>query len=516
VTPEQRRRVRELYLEAVDHSPARLQQWLAERIDDAAVLEEVVSLLKRRARPGPSRPDAAPRSPGTPEPGLPPGQRVGPYEIVAEAGRGGMGRVYRAWDTRLQRTVALKSLAGRSAADPSRRKRLRREARAAAGLSHPGICTVYALEETNGDLFLVTEFLEGATLREEIACGPRPSSLDVVRTAHELASALGSAHAAGVTHRDLKPENVMRSRDGRIKIFDFGLARIERPVGVGASPISLVTEQGTIIGTPAYMAPEQLLGQPADARSDVFAFRVLMYEYACGEHPFRAATPVVRLGRVLEATPEPLERRRPDLPRSVTAVIGRCLRKAPEERFADAAEILRRLDEASDASSSALAPDARPTPLDLRWWRVHQVVVIGLYAVAGLFAWLVKQWRAWSWWPGLTVDVFIGIGIVAAIAALLRAHLLFTERVRRQALPSQRKRLEPITLVLDLVSAVGIAADGLAIVASRAVAGVLIAAFGAGVALARLVLEPATTEAAFGALRRGSDRIDQGSPAARR
>src|SRR5207247_1172829 len=159
--------------------------------------------------------------------------------------------------------------------DPAHRERLRREARAAAALTHPAICTVYALEELDEGLFIATEFVDGHTLREDMSSGgPRPAG-EVVRTARELAGALAAAHAKGITHRDLKPENVMRTADGRLKILDFGLARIDTPDASPSAGRPLATLPGVLLGTPAYMAPEQLNGQPADARTDVFAYGVL-------------------------------------------------------------------------------------------------------------------------------------------------------------------------------------------------------------------------------------------------
>ena len=153
---------------------------------------------------------------------------------------------------------------------------------------------MYALEEVGGDLFIATEFVDGHTLRDEIASGRRPSADTILATARELAAALATAHAKGITHRDLKPENVMRTAEGRVKILDFGLARVETPEAAerGASRVRvLATRPGMIVGTPGYMAPEQINGQPADARTDVFAYGVLMYQFSCGEHPFAAASP---------------------------------------------------------------------------------------------------------------------------------------------------------------------------------------------------------------------------------
>ena len=195
------------------------------------------------------------------------GTDIGPYRIVEEIGRGGMGVVYDAEDTRLRRTVALKALPAEYARDPVRRERLTREARAAAALTHPSIATIYALEEHDGSLYLVSELVRGQTLRDELARGPLPPER-LLPTLIELASGLAAAHAAGIVHRDFKPENIVRCLDGRVKILDFGLARL-------AANETRLTQTGTALGTPGYMPPEQLAGQDVDARTDVFAFGVV-------------------------------------------------------------------------------------------------------------------------------------------------------------------------------------------------------------------------------------------------
>ena len=360
MTGDQWRQVRELFEAAVETPPTDLAGWLTARSADAEVRGEVLSLLDHHSRAGEflSQPagDLAELLQETPP--LERGQTVGPYRIDAEVGRGGMGRVYRARDTRLNRTVAIKALPSDLTTDPSQRERLRREARAAAALSHPGICTVHALEEVDGALYIVTEYIDGRTLDDELAGGERPSVPQVLDTARQLAAALAAAHAAGITHRDLKPSNVMRTVDGRIKILDFGLARQFDAAWAGGAP--LVTQAGAVVGTPAYMAPEQLNGQPADLRTDVFAFGVVMYEYATGRHPFDAPTPLARAGRVLAAAADPLTSLRGDLPVGFTTAIERCLAKAPDERFASALDVVGAL---IDASPSHGPVGSRPSPL---------------------------------------------------------------------------------------------------------------------------------------------------------
>ena len=488
----------ESFEEALALPPDQVDAWLRERETNLAVREEVASLLEHHSRAGMflESPIGDLGDLVDAEPTLAPGQQIGPYAVVREAGRGGMGRVYEATDARLGRTVALKALPSDVAHDPAKRERLRREARTLAALTHPGICTVYALEEFGGELYMVAEFVEGETLRDEIDREPRPTSARVVAVARELAAALASAHAKGVTHRDLKPENVMRAVDGHLKVLDFGLARVDAATSLAGH----VTQPGALLGTPAYMSPEQLNGQPADARTDVFALGVLLYEYACGAHPFEAGTPLARAGRVLEAVPEPLGRRRADLPVVLTEAIDRCLRKAPADRFATACELHAELERIVDRpvqlrddgrAARALVGEPAETH-DARWWRRHQLVLVGLYLVASVLAWQVKEWH-----PGAASVVFLGTGFAATFGGVLRSHLWFTERTNRTALAQERGRLAPVTLATDLTLACALAGDGLVLAPTRPVMAVLVLGLAVGLGLARLVLEPATTRAAF-------------------
>ena len=489
MTPEQQRRVARVFEAAVDLDASRAGTFVAaEAADDAAVRDEVLSLLASHSRVGAflQQPiaDAAPEL-FADDPALPPGTTVGPYAIVRELGRGGMGRVYLATDSRLGRTVALKALAPELLRDPAQRERLRREARAAASLSHPGICTVYALEEVGGELYIATEVVDGHTLRDEMASGPRRSR-DVLATALELAAALAAAHAAGVVHRDLKPENVMRTRDGRLKILDFGLARIEPArSAAGLLADAPVTHSGIVAGTPAYMAPEQIEGGSVDARSDVFAFGVLLYEWACGVHPFAGASPLATVARVLEHDAQPLAVRRPDLPAGLSDVIARCLRKRAADRFGSAAEIVGALKATADATG---APPAT------RWWRTHQLVVAVLYIVAAVLAWQIKEWVE----TPLTVALFIVLGGVATVGAVLRGHLVFTDQMNRAHLTVERRRTRRAIVLIDFVLAAMLMLDAIATGGIRALPAVFALSLAVGVSLASVVLEPATTRAAFG------------------
>jgi serine/threonine protein kinase len=490
-TPGEWRRVRELFELALEQDPADVHRWLEQQTArEPEVRREVLSLLAHHDTAGSFL--AEPLGERAPDlfledDGLKSGTVVGAYTIVREIGRGGMGRVYLASDSRLGRNVALKALPPSLAADASRRERLWREARAAAALTHPGICAVYAFEEIDGSLFIASEYIEGQTLRAEIAGGRRQAPHEVLETARELAAALASAHARGITHRDLKPENIMRAADGRLKILDFGLARVDDAFDRAVNPpfAARATEPGVLVGTPAYMAPEQLNGQPADSRSDVFSFGVLLYELASGVHPFEGGTPIAVAARVLESEAQPIDTLRPDVPAALASVIARCLRKAPAERWPSAVDVALAL--------------ARPEEMLRRsdrltaWWRTHQLIVMAVYCGATVIAWQIKE-RV----HGLADPAFIAIGIAAALNGVLRGHLLFTEWMNRPAMAAERARAEPITLAVDLVMALVLAACGALVMPGRPLAAMLTIALATGIVLARTVLEPATAAAVFG------------------
>jgi serine/threonine protein kinase len=480
---EKWRRVRELFEKALIEQPDNIDGWLErEAPDEPDVRAEVKELLDHHHHSGEFLGEpVADRFPEllNDEPNHEPGHVIGPYTIVRELGRGGMGRVYLARDTNLGRAVALKAVAPHLTRDPSHRERLKREARTAAGLTHPGICTVYALEEHDGELFIVAEYIEGRTLREEIASGQRPTPTEIARTARDIAAAIASAHARGVIHRDLKPENVMRTLDGRVKILDFGLAWIELADEMSGPPI---TKTGVIVGTPGYMAPEQLKGQRGDMRVDVFAFGVVLYEYACGVHPFAAESPLGMAARVLESVAAPLDGLCPALPLQFVAVIERCLQKPPGDRYGSAIEL-------AGALSATELPQSRPA---IRWWRMHQAVVILLYFLAAAVAWFVKEWQ-----PGTPLVVFGVVGVAAVVAGFFRGHLLFVERMNTRAFHAERRRTDQVTVIVDLLIGAALLADAALLSADRPLAAVLIAGLGVGIALARLIVEPATSDGAF-------------------
>ena len=264
----------------------------------------------------------------------------------------------------------------------------------------------------------------------------RPSIQMIVSTARELASALSSAHAKGITHRDLKPENIMRTPEGRIKVLDFGLAHIETTPGGTAATLT-TPMPGGIIGTPAYMSPEQIEGRTAGPAADVFAFGVLMYEWISGRHPFQAGSALATLARVLDSTPDPLSSHAP-VPKWLSDVIERCLRKPANERFSSAAELLQAFDHPAIAE-----PPARRSST---WWRTHQVVAIGLYTLATAHAWQIKEWlrEPTSLW------VFVVMGIAGSVGGIIRGHLVFTDIMNRPHLASELARTQRVRLFTDL------------------------------------------------------------------
>jgi predicted Ser/Thr protein kinase len=487
VSSEFWRRVRDLFERAVDVPASDVDAWLSREEQDPRIVAEVRSLLSHHTGAGTflegSITERVPDLIGE-DTAFSGGAVIGPYVIEKEIGRGGMGRVYLARDNRLGRRVALKVLPPQLVGDAAQRERLRHEARAAASLTHSGICTIYALEEIDGHVVIVAEYIEGRPLRDEMTPATRRSPRELLDIARELAAALAAAHARGITHRDLKPENIMRTSNGRLKILDFGLALVE-PLADDGVTMMRMTSPGTLVGTPLYMAPEQLEGGAVDVRTDLFALGVVLYELATGVHPFEAKSGMALAARILESEPRPIAAIRDDVPRQLAAVIERCLRKRKEDRFASAGDVLLAL----------AAEDLRPAgAASAVWWRNHMAVVLFLYLIAAAAGWQMKEWHR-----GLASVAFIAIAILATIGGVLRGHLLFAERTHdRSDFLQELRRDGTVLMVVDLIVSALLLAEGLWTAQTRSVFGALIAGLGVGIALARLVLERSTTRAAFG------------------
>ena len=323
------------------------------------------------------------------------GTRLGPYEVLAPLGAGGMGEVWRARDTRLARDVAIKVLPDHFANDPKALRRFESEAKAVAALSDPNILSIFDVGETNGIHYAVTELLEGATLRALVARGPVPVKR-TLEIACQVAEGLAAAHEKGIVHRDVKPENVFLTKDGHVKILDFGLARHETtfrdPNDTHSPTLSEFTEAGTVVGTVAYMSPEQASGKPVDHRSDQFSLGTVLYEMLARKRPFGGATTAETLTAIIREEPEPLSRTAPSVPASVRWIVERCLAKVPAERYDSTRDLARELSSnrthLSEATSGS-APSASAAPVVRRLGRpvllgVLAAAVVGATLAAGL------------------------------------------------------------------------------------------------------------------------------------
>ncbi len=288
------------------------------------------------------------------------GSRLGPYEILAPLGAGGMGEVYRARDTRLERTVAIKVLSSHLSASPEVRQRFEREAKTISQLSHPHICALYDVGREGETEYLVMEYLEGETLSERLLKGPLVLE-QVLRYGIEIADALDKAHRQGIVHRDLKPANVMLTKSG-VKLLDFGLAKALAPVSSASQFTALptqaapITREGSLLGTLQYMAPEQLEGKEADARTDVFAFGALLYEMATGKKAFSGATQASLIGAILRDEPRPVSHVQPLSPRAFDRVVKTCLAKDPDDRWQTARDVGLQLAAIQQDRSEIAAP----------------------------------------------------------------------------------------------------------------------------------------------------------------
>jgi Tol biopolymer transport system component len=340
---------------------------------------------------------------------IPSGTRLGPYEIAAPIGAGGMGEVYRARDTRLGRDVAVKVLPAHLAGDPARRERFEREARAVSALNHPHICTLHDIgSETFGDRrvdYLVMEYVDGESLADRLVSGPLPPA-EVLRFAAEIADALDKAHRKGIVHRDLKPGNVMLTRSGA-KLLDFGLAKLQEPAGPGSAAAGAagasvlptttrnLTAEGTIVGTFQYMAPEQLEGRDADARTDIFAFGAVLYEMATGRRAFEGQSQASLIAAILKEQPRPIADLQPLAPPGLDRVVRACLAKDPDERIQTAHDVRLQIDWLREATAAASGTTGDPgsshaglpaAGAALYWlWRAAALVLLAATAV---LAWL--------------------------------------------------------------------------------------------------------------------------------
>jgi serine/threonine-protein kinase len=503
LTPEEWRQAKALFEVALQRDPGERDGFLDEACaGNPRLRAEVASLIGAHERAGdfieaPAFEAAAHLLVDDPAGSSLENRTIGPYLVRHEIGRGGMGVVYVADDTRLSRRVALKALPPGAGREPGRRERLRQEARSVAALSHPGIATVYALEEIGGELYLACEYVPGQTLRTLIRGGPLPRA-QVVEIAGQLAHALVAAHAHGVVHRDLKPENVIRTPAGVVKILDFGVARIENLASVR------LTHNEAMLGTPGYMAPEQIRGPDADFRSDLFSLGVIVYEMASGSNPFEAETATATIARILESDVAPLSDGSA-IGAKLDQIVSTCLRKDPSERYgstlaleSDLEQLTRDLSadrdrEATDRQSPAAKRNNPRVLTPRRWWEIHQLAVSSTYVLM-----MYPAWRVRAWLPQPVGMLFLfGVLSCAVVGTSLRLHLWFTARYYAGELSAQRARALPWIRWCDAGFAVSLFLAALAIGTSHSEVATLLMTVSIAVVVASFMIEPTTTRAAF-------------------
>src|SRR5262245_10218113 len=306
------------------------------------------------------------------------GMKLGPYEIVAPVGAGGMGEVYRARDPRIGRDVAVKVLPAAFSKDPERLRRFEQEARSAGVLNHPNILAIYDVGMHDGAPYVVSELLAGENLRDRLKVGAVPPR-KAIELAIQVAQGLAAAHEHGIVHRDLKPENLFLTRDGRVKILDFGLAKlttVDRNAGAGPSAPTMGTDTGpgTVWGTVGYMSPEQVRGQAVDHRADLFAFGAILYEMLSGKRAFQGASPADTMSAILKEDPPELTRSAEGIPPALERLVFHCLEKGPGERFQSARDLAFDLGQISGVSGTQ----------SISVGRAQRSGVRGILTVAGL------------------------------------------------------------------------------------------------------------------------------------
>ena len=490
MTAERWQRINEIFHAALELDPAQRESYTRTQAgSDTEILREVQSLLDSHRRTNGCL-DLPAWAVGAEllidrEPDLG-GTAIGKYRIVREIARGGMGVVYLARDEVLDRLVALKSLPAEYSEDASRRDRLVREAKMAAQLEHRAIATVFELLEADGRFFIVSEYVNGVTLRHELEDGPLPPG-HLIGTLTEIAAALAAAHARNIVHRDLKPENIVRREDGQIKVLDFGLAK--RVTGSVTS--TNLTLPGIVAGTPGYMAPEVLANKEADSRSDIFVFGVIAWELATGEHPF-GKNPNSQMARLHDLTAgNEVTLNGPLSVRGLDAIVRRCMRRLPQDRYETVDALLHDLRKLQTHEISH-APLAASQAQGLWWWQFHQRVTALVVAATPVVAWLVREWvgRPTGTW------VFYLVLALATTSVMLRLNLLFTSFVHRSTVGLHRRHLFPWIAGSEAVLAVTLLASAAIIAPAHEATAALLMSLTIIIGASLVVIEPNTTRGA--------------------
>ncbi len=411
---ERWREIERLYYAALERAPDERAAFLAEACaGDESLRREVVSFIAASDRIGSFLEPPADAVAAAPLATAPPpsmiGQTLTHYRIVSLLGKGGMGEVYLGEDTKLGRKVAVKLLPARFTQDAQRVRRFEQEGRAASALNHPNIITIYEIGQVEHNCYIATEYIEGRTLRQQMA-GGRLKLSEALDVAWQVASALAAAHAAGIVHRDIKPENVMVRPDGLVKVLDFGLAKLaeqtapapeSRPEAMidSQAPTEgrLSTESGLVLGTASYMSPEQARGQKVDARSDIFSLGIVLYEMLAGRAPFAGVNALDVIGAILNQEPAPLRQHLPDAPAELQRIVSQALRKDREQRYQRSKDLLLDLTELRrelERDPPTLAPAHLPVlPAPGRWRQQVLAASLALLVVMALGCWFA--WREW-------------------------------------------------------------------------------------------------------------------------
>lgn len=454
------------------------------------------------------------------------GQALGHYRIEAKLGEGGMGVVYRAFDSHLERPVAIKVLRTDANTSPERRRRFQQEAKAASALNHPNIVHIYDIGSSGGTDYIAMEFVDGKTLDRMI--GKSGLALkDTLKYATQVADALARAHSAGIVHRDLKPANIIVGEGGRVKLLDFGLAKLtamnvpadfdsEAGTATMTAREDVQTEEGTIVGTVAYMSPEQAEGKKVDARSDIFSFGTVLYEMVTGRRPFTGANKISTLSAILHQEPPPLAEVAPDLPAELDKLIARCLRKDPDRRAQNAGDLKLALEELRDDSASGTplgtaqpggqaaaipkeqhtlmrklfgSPSARP----YRVWKILHVGMCLRSAVFVYLAWRFKNVTSGTW----SLALFFSIVFCSAVQSFLAAVLLFGGAMGKEFLLFETRKFAPWLRVFGLANSALATIMAVWIAEGHTILAAMIAVIGIAIGIRALALKPAMDRAAI-------------------
>ena len=459
------------------------------------------------------------------------GQTLGHYRIEAKLGEGGMGVVYRAFDTHLDRPVAIKILRADATTSPERQRRFVQEAKAASALNHPNIIHIYDISSSGDTDFIAMEFVAGKTLHQLIGKNDLPLR-DTLKYSIQIADALARAHSAGIVHRDLKPANIIIDEDGRVKLLDFGLAKLtEKTVDSEAATATMtaedapLTEEGSIVGTVAYMSPEQAEGRKVDARSDIFSFGSVLYEMVTGRRPFEGATKMSTISAILQKEPPPPGGLAPNLPAELEKIILRCLRKDRDRRTQHIDDIKLALEELRDDSASGkrsltskgsdqapardsdsvktAKPEEPPAlvrklfgsagPKPYRLWEILHIKICLRCVLLVYLAWRFKNVTSGTW----SLALFFAILFCGTIQSIMAAVLLFAGSMDREFLRSEARKFAPWFRAFGLAN--GALAISMAVWMAEAhtILAALIAFLGIAIGVTALTLKPVMDRAAI-------------------